>query len=369
MALQSADVIIVGGGIVGCSAALYLSREGRKVVLVEKDSVAAHASGFAFGVLLPPLFDDPRDPEHDLNEVSFQLHRDLAQELPASGGQDPQLKKKAAVMVALSAREAEQYKGAYQAVRQSGRDVRWLSQGELSHIEARIAPDIPGGLYLGDTYEVDPYALTRSMWQVAEKHGARLVSRAATSIMASHGRGGVVDAGGERISASSVIIAAGPWSGTLMESVGVRVPVSPLKGQIVRLAAPGPEMQVSLWWHSDYASTKSDGLFWCGTTEERAGFDERTTGEALESITASAQRVLPFLAEATVAKQTACLRPITPDGLPVIGRVPGMENVVLATGAGRHGIAIGPGMGRAAADMAQGKKPAFDVSKLGVQRF
>jgi glycine oxidase len=369
MVAQSADVIIVGGGIVGCSAAWFLSREGRKVVLFEKDAVASHASGFAFGVLLPPLIDDPQDPEHALNEESFRLHKQLGEELPAAGGIDPQLRQQAAVMLALSAREAAQFKNVYQAARGHGRDIRWLSHSELSHIEARVAPDIPGGLYMGDTYELDPYRLVLSMWQAAEKRGARLVNRAVKGIRAATNGGVVVDAGGERVSAASVIIAAGPWSGTLLESVGIRVPVSPLKGQIVRMEAPGPEMRVSLWWHGDYASTKSDGLLWCGTTEEHVGFDERPTSAARDRISRSALRVLPFLSEAKMVKQTACLRPVTPDGLAVIGRAPGMEGVVVATGAGRHGIAVGPGMGRAAADLAQGRAPAFDVSGLGVQRF
>jgi glycine oxidase len=366
-------VIIVGGGIAGCSAAYFLAREGRKVTLFEKDSVAAHASGFAFGVLLPPLAENPRDPELDLNRASFRLHRELAEQLPADGGVDTELRKRAAVVLALSEQEAAGLKSAYRSVGGSvgghGRDVRWLAHGELSHIEARIAPDIPGGLYLGDTYEVEPYRLTLSMWQAAERHGARLVNRAATSVSVEDDGSVVVEAGGERHTAATVIVAAGPWSGALLETCGIHVPVSPLKGQIVRLDAPGPEMRASIWWGSDYATSKPDGLVWCGTTEERAGFDENVTAAARDRITASALRALPYLSEAKLVKQTACLRPITADGLPVIGRLPGMESVVIATGAGRHGIAIGPGMGRAAADMAAGRDSSIDVSALGASRF
>ena len=358
----------MGGGIVGCSAAYFLAKEGHSVTLFEKDSVAAHASGFAFGVLLPPLVEDPADPEFDLNRVSFRLHRELAAQLPSDGGIKTDLRKKASVVLAMSESEAAQFKSAYRTVGGHGRDVRWLANGELSHIEARIAPDIPGGFYLGDSYEVDPYTLTLSMWQAAEKLGAKLVNRSVTAI-STDGDGVTVEAGGEKVSAGSVIVAAGPWSGSLLETCGIQVPVMPLKGQIVRLQAPGPEMRVSLWWNGDYAGSKPDGLMWCGTTEERVGFDENITTPARDKITESALRVLPFLSEAKLVKQTACLRPITADGMPVIGRLPGMEKIVVATGAGRHGIAIGPGMGRSAADMAAGRDSSVDVSSLSASRF
>ena len=338
-------------------------------MLFEKDSVASHASGFAFGVLLPPIIEDPQDPEADLNRVSFALHRELAESLPVKSGVDVELQRKTALVLALDAAEAVGLRGTYAAVKNSSRDIRWLSHGELSHIEPRIAPDIPGGLYLGDTYEVEPYKLTLALWQAAEKHGARLVNRAVDRVLVEHGRAIGVEAGGEKHFAGAVVVAAGPWSGALLDQSGVRVPVTPLKGQIIRLQVNGPPMRVSVWWRGDYASSKPDGLVWCGTTEEHEGFNEQPTPDARDGITLSALRALPYLETATLVKQTACLRPVTADGLPVLGVAPGVEHLTIATGAGRHGIAVGPGMGKAAALLAMGAAPSFDTSRLSPARF
>ncbi len=357
---------MIGGGIAGCSAAYYLSRQGRSVLLIERDAVAAHASGFAFGVLLPRLFDDPSDPADELTRLSLELHREISDEL-SEGGQ-PLRRDKASVLLALSEASAEQYRQLYRSRSSLLGDVRWLEYGELSHIEARIAPEIPGGLYLGDAAEISPSQFTNALWAAAESQGARLVNADVESI--SGGADGVtVTAGDAEYSAARAIVAAGPWTSHLLETAGATVPVEPLKGQIVRLNAPVPEMKVSLWWDADYAGSKPDGLLWCGTTEERVGFDEETTDSARDGILASARQVLPFLADAEVVTQTACLRPVSADGLPIVGAIAGNESIIVATGGGRNGIVLGPALGKVAADLSIDADPGIDAGFLSPSRF
>ena len=147
------------------------------------------------------------------------------------------------------------------------------------------------------------------------------------------------------------------------------LPIAPLKGQIIRLRAPGPPILVSLSWGADYATTKQDGLVWTGSTEERVGFDDRPTPEGRDTVLESVLQVLPYLEDAELVQQTACLRPIAPDGLPILGALPGAEGAVVATGAGRNGIQLGPAMGRSAADLALGRDPVVDLSFADPQRF
>ena len=364
-ARNSADVIVIGGGIVGCAAAHFLSRQGQKVVLIEKDSVAAHASGFAFGVLLPRLFDDPRDPLDALVRRSLELHGEIASEL--SGVDAPLQRKKAAILLALNESEASQYRNLYRSGTTIG-DVRWLEHGELSHVEARVSPEVIGGLYLGDAAEISPHDFTSAMWHSATINGAELVKGEVQSMTVTADSASVRVAS-KTYSAPRVIVSAGPWSSRLLESVGAKVPVEPLKGQIVRMKAPRPPMRVTLWWGSDYAGSKPDGLLWCGSTEERVGFDEETTVTARDGIVESARCVLPFLDQAEVVQQTACLRPVTADGLPVIGQLQNDSPVFVATGGGRNGIVLGPVLGKVAADMAVGKRPDVDAERLAPARF
>lgn len=367
MAQRNADVIVVGGGIAGCAAAYFLSQQGVSVLLFEKDSIAAHASGFAFGVLLPRLFDNPANPADELTKLSLDLHRQIAEQL--SGPDEPLRRDKASILLALTEQDADQYRDLYRSRESLIGDVRWLEYGELSHIEARIAPDIPGGLYLGDSAEINPGQFTNAMWMAAESAGASLVNAEVESISSDYSGSVTVQAGGETYSAGHVITAAGPWSTKLIETTGVTVPIEPLKGQIVRTHAPGPEMRASLWWDADYAGSKPDGLLWCGTTEERVGFNENPTESAQRGILASAQRVLPFLSDAEVVTQTACLRPVTADGLPVVGALADGSNVIVASGGGRNGIVLGPALGKVAADAVAGADTGIDAGFLSPSRF
>lgn len=367
MVERTVDVLVVGGGIAGCAAAYFLSQQGSSVLLFEKDSVAGHASGFAFGVLLPRLFDNPSNPADELTALSLRLHKQITDELSKDG--EVLRREKASVLLALNEQDADQYRGLYRSQSSLIGDVRWLEYGELSHVEARISPDIPGGLYLGDAAEISPAQFTNAMWNAAESNGAKLIREEVQSVAADGTSGVKVIAGNDTYSAGQAIVAAGPWSSRLLETVDVTVPIEPLKGQIVRTRAPGPPMRVSLWWDSDYAGSKPDGLLWCGTTEERVGFDEQTTDSARDGILASARRVLPFLSDAEIVTQTACLRPVTADGLPVVGSLTDHSNIIVASGGGRNGIVLGPALGKVAADIAIGSDSGIDAGFLSPARF
>ena len=364
------DAIVVGGGVVGCSTAYYLAREGASVALFERDSVAGHASGFAFGGVIKALGGRADDPLDRLFDYSEGLHIKLGASLNDESGIDTGYRRNPHVSLARTEHEADFYRQVYR--RHAGdhsRDVRWLAYGELAHIEARVSTDVLGGLYVGESYDVEPYRFTSAVWQAAERRGGKLISREVSSLVRSGGRVTGVRAGGDEYSAGSTIIAAGPWSGSESGGALTSMPIAPLKGQILRLNAPGPPIRVSLSWGGDYATTKQDGLVWTGSTEERVGFDASPSSEGREAVLQSALSVLPYLVDAELVQHTACLRPIAPDGLPILGPLPGAEGAIVATGAGRNGIQLGPAMGSCVTDLAQGREPAVDVSFADPRRF
>ncbi|MCZ6891533.1 MAG: FAD-dependent oxidoreductase, partial [Chloroflexi bacterium] len=167
----------------------------------------------------------------------------------------------------------------------------------------------------------------------------------------------------EDIPCSAVVMAMGPWAAEAAPWTGVELPVRPLKGQILRLRMPGPPFSY-ISSPDSYVVTKPDGLVWVGTTEEEAGFDEAPSPEARREIMGNVVRAFPSLKEAELVQHTACLRPVAADGLPILGRVPGKEGAVVATGAGRKGILLGPVMGRIAADLATGGTTEQPISAL-----
>ena len=385
MRTNTYDAVVIGAGIVGAATAYYLTRSGLRVAIVERDLPASHASGFAFGMVSAPFVADAHSSATErLLSRSVALHNALPSELLEAGAERYHAVQKAGIRLALNEAEAAELKrvgvwGFQQAADNvsNRQDLRWLEYGALSHIEARISDDIPGGLYMGGQLEVAPDGITRALVQASESSGhAALLTGEVSTIEVDGGRVQGVKVDDDVLGSPRVVLAAGPWcSEVVARSPGanhIRLPVAPLKGQIVRFDI-GHEtaIPVSLWWGSDYAATKPDGLLYAGTTEEHAGFGTSVTQGAELEITQSVTRVLPFVKDATVAHQTACLRPVTPDGLPAVGELHGIDGLVLATGGGRSGIELGPGMGELAAILATDRSAAdtLNYGDLNPNRF
>ena len=144
----------------------------------------------------------------------------------------------------------------------------------------------------------------------------------------------------------------------------------PLKGQIIRLQLAENPMRVSLNYRGSYAASKPDGLVWAGTTEEEAGFDEEITPAGRDEVMGDLLLMAPSLADAELVQQTACLRPLSNDGMPIVGRVPGWQNLYIATGGGRKGILWSTGMAYGLADLiAEGSSQVPGLASLDLSRF
>lgn len=364
---RSADVVVVGGGIVGISTAYFLASAGLSTVVVERDAVGVHASGFAYGGLTGLVAPGPIRP---LAREGWRIHRELAESLPEQTGANTEFRYRPSLALALSEEDAEAATAelAWRTA-EDGYAVRWVEPGDVAAIEPRVSAVTFGGVYTEGVADLNPYRFMLALAKAAEMKGASVVAGRATGLTRERGRVTGVTLDGDEIAAGHVVLAMGPWAEAAVTWVGSSVPIRPLKGQILRLRAPGPPLRTSIGWNGNYAVTKPDGLVWTGTTEEEVGFDERPSAEAREHITRAFMRVLPFLGEAELARQTACLRPITPDRLPLLGPAPELENVCVATGAGRSGILLGPAMGKAAADLVTTGESTIPIGPFDLRRF
>ena len=369
------DVVIIGGGIAGIGTAYYLAAMGVRSTVIERDGIASHASGFAYGGLSGGVTNGPHV-NTPLIEYSMSLYSPLAEALTAETNVDIQYQPRPLLRLALSDVEAATLTRHFdwqQAL--PGYSVEWLTPDEARALEPRISPETVGALHVEGSSDVEPYRLTLALGQAAEQRGVTLRSGEVTAVHLSGGRvEGVSIATGagnaERIACDTVVAAMGPWTAQASEWFGVPLPVHPLKGQIIRLQAPGAPYALSIGHLGNYAMTKpSDGLVWCGTTEEHADFDESRTTEARDAIIESTLRMLPSLEDAELVLQTACLRPVTPDGVVTLGAIPGTDGAYVVTGGGRQGIMMGPGMGKAMADLIAGGPAAIDLSPHAPDRF
>lgn len=250
-----------------------------------------------------------------------------------------------------------------------GTPTRWADLKDVLEIEPRINPAAIGAVITEDNTNLHPQRLTLALSRVAERQGMTIRTGTVTGLRRERGKVTAVTLDEGEIATGRVVLAAGPWIGLMSEWLGVNIPVEPLKGQILRLWAPGPPVPGSISWSSQYATSKPDGLLWTGTTEEEVGFDETTTADARSEIMDSVTHMLPYTTGAKVVMQTACLRPVTPDKALLLGPVPGWEGVYLATGGGRQGIFLGPGIGRVTADLVLDKPLSAPIDGLTLDRF
>ncbi len=352
MSTASSDVVIVGGGIVGMVTAYYLARAGVPSVVVERDAIGSHASGFAYGGLSPVSGFGIPGPLAEVAQDGMRLHRELAESIVEETGIGIDFRVRPSLALALTEADAKRLRAAVPwQQQQPGYSARWLDPSEARRVEPRISDETLGAVLMDGTADVEPYKLVLALTRAAERLGVTVRHGRVTGLRGEGGRVTAVILERDAIACSTVVLALGPWSGDASAWLRVPIEVRPLKGQILRLQAPGPPVVCSVGWGHNYATTKPDGLLWTGTTEEEAGFDEETTSAARDEIGAALMRMLPAMADAQVVYQTACLRPLASDGLLLLGRVPGFDHVYMATGAGRKGILLGPAMGRAIADL------------------
>jgi glycine oxidase len=368
--MTSGDVVVVGGGIVGMATAYYLAKGGVPSIVIERDAIGSHASGFAYGGLSPLGGFGIPGPLAEIAQDGMRLHRELAESLVEETGMDVDFRVRPSLALALNEADVQRLQAALPwQQRQPGYSARWLDAAEARRVEPRISEETIGAVLIDGTADVEPYRLVLALTRAAEEMGVTVRHGRVTGLRREGGRvTGVILERGE-VACSAVVLGLGPWSGETSSWIGTSIEVRPLKGQILRLQAPGPPVACSVGWRHNYATTKTDGLLWAGTTEEEAGFDEETTLEARDEIGAALVKMLPAMADARVVHQTACLRPLASDGLLLLGRVPGLEHVYMATGAGRKGIVYGPPMGRAIADLILNGSTKISLEAFNPGRF
>jgi glycine oxidase len=363
-----ADVIVIGAGIVGLSAARALAAEGARVAVVERGRPGEEASGAAAGMLVAQAEADARSPLFDLSVRARERHASLAAELEGETGILVERSPRGVLEVALDEAEAAALgeRAAWQ--RAMGLAVEPLAASDVRDAEPNLSPRVRGGLYYRDDRSLDNVRLLRALAASAVARGAALFSgRPVTALAIDGGRVAGVECGRERIAARAVINAAGAWAG-LLPGDPAPPPVEPVRGHIASFETAPPLVRHVVVSPAGYVVPRADGRLLAGSTAERAGFDKSVTAGALRHVLGIATDLVPALAEIAVAQTWAGLRPGTPDGLPIVG-AGAVSGLVHAAGLFRAGILLGPLVGEAAARLALGRDPGIDLGPFSPARF
>jgi D-amino-acid dehydrogenase len=249
--------------------------------------------------------------------------------------------------------------------------VSSISGREAQHLFPALG-DVPGAIHVPDAARVNGRLLRGALQRAVQKRGATVVTASATPVRQGDRVTGV-EAAGQTLAADAVLLAGGAWSNELGAALGINLPIYPQRGQILHLDMP--DTDTSRWpivvgFHSHYILTFPASRVVCGATREDApGYDVRVTVAGVHEVTGEALRVAPGLGRGTLHEVRVGLRPASPDGRPVLGRLPGLENVYVATGHGPEGLTLGPYSGAAVADLLQGRSVGVDLTPYTPDRF
>ena len=370
--LETSDVIIVGGGVAGCATAYYLSQAGAKVTIIEREGISSQASGFSAGGLNPLEGSCIPGPLSALAMTSFKLHKELWGALRNESEIDIQSRIVSLTRVALAEDEVpalQESMSLFEDAREEGFSGEWLHRSEVLKLEPRLSPKLIGGVRLFGNATLNSLHFTWALADAAQKNGTTVLTGNVRGVRLGSGRVQAVLLEDGEIPCDQLVLAAGPWSREAETWLDLSLPVDPLKGEILRLELHGPPLAGDYNGAGASIYPRADGLVWCGTTEVNEGFNREPTESAKQTIWGAAQELIPELAFATLVRHTACLRPITSDYMPIVGRASGWDNVFLVTGAGKKGILLSPGMGKATADLITSGVTDVPLEHCGPERF
>ena len=367
---DTSEVVIVGGGAAGCSVAYYLALVGVKSTIIEREGIGSQASGFSAGGLNPLQGTGIPGPLSAVAMESYLLHQDLFPTLKEATGVDYQWRITTLIKVAFGDEDLPELQETYDTFSATdGFQADMLDPEQLLDLEPRISPDVVKGVAARGNASLDSFKYTLALAQAAEKLGASVRPGTVQGLERSNGRVTGVLLDGSVLHCDQLVMATGPWSRIAEPWMGTYIPVDPLKGEILRVELPGGPLGYDMSGGGGSLYPKPDGLVWCGTTEDWRGYDMSTTESARQRIEKGAARLIPEMAKARLVLHTACLRPVTPDWLPIIGRAPGLDNAYLATGAGKKGILLSPAIGKAVADLITEDATEVSVEQFGPERF
>lgn len=363
--MKSNSTLVVGGGVIGLLGALELARAGESVVLLER-AEAGRESSWAGGGIVSPLYPWRYDAAvRALACWSQHYYPQLAGGLRAATGVDPEVHVTGLYWLDLQD-EAE-------ALEWARRESYGLSTVALEAVREAIPP-LGGGfnavIYMPGVANVRNPRLLKALRAAlqAMSNVTLLEHSEVQGFLCEDGRVAGVRVESGEIRAARVVLSAGAWSAQLLATLGLRLPVEPVKGQMILYKCEPDFLSAIVLAKGRYAIPRKDGHILVGSTLEHVGFDKTPTEDALASLKASAEELLPALADAEVVGHWAGLRPGSPDGIPFIGEVPQFPGLWLNCGHYRNGLVLAPASCELLKNLMLGETPIVDPAPYAPAR-
>ena len=375
--MADAEVIIIGGGIAGASAAFHLAQYGREVILLERGEIASEASGVNAGGIGALGWGNVPDLESYLTMGSLQIFRNLQLEL----GYDIEFRASGGLQAIQNQEQYVYARDRALALKSRGYTLDLLTIDEARSIEPELNRELYGAMHFPLRGQADPVKATRAFAAAAAHRGANILTgREVTGIEVAVGGTYRVTGTDEEFVSPKLILAAGAWCGPLGEMLGLRIPIVPVRGQMWATQPLPPRVFYSLssaesyahWNHNPggsgdtppelthvgnrrvtrhlYGRQNRDGEIIFGGDRELVGYDYTVDAGGVEVNFGQASEALPMLGELSISRTWSGLMPFSLDGRPIIGRIPQMEDLYIVSGLASSGFGRGPMAGKLIAD-------------------
>ena len=375
--MSDSEVIVIGGGIAGTSAAYHLAEHGRSVTLLERGEIASEASGVNAGGIGALGWGNMPNLESYLTMGSLQIFKTLQLEL----GYDIEFRASGALQAVQTAEQYEYARDQVLSLKSHGYTAELLTVNEARSIEPGLNPELKGALHFPLRAQADPQKTTRAFASAAEQLGAQvLTGREATAIDRLAGGGFRVNCAEETYFAENLVLAAGAWCGPLGEMLGLRIPIVPVRGQMWATEPLPPRVfhslsaaESPLHWRITpgneadtppelthignrrvtrhlYGRQTRDGEIVFGGDRQLAGYDKTVDPAGTEVNFGHTAEILPFLSGLSISRSWAGLMPFSLDGRPIIGKIPQVDNLYVVSGLASSGFGRGPMAGKLIAD-------------------
>jgi glycine oxidase len=360
--------VVVGGGIVGAAVARVLAARGIRILLLDRAMPGSEASGAAAGMLAPQIEVLADDPILPLAIAARQRYADLVPELDRRTGVNVGYAGGGSVQVALGLEDVAPLQAQVGAQAALGLRAEWLDPAALRRRHPGVGPAALGALFAPDDARVNNVTLTAALLADAVRHGAEVADHEeATEIVIGAARVTAVATTRRRYATNAVVVAAGAWSPSLRGLPRV-LPIEPVRGQMAVVTWPAGEPTGVLFGRHVYIVPRGEDAL-LGSTMEHAAFAKDTTPGGLGEIFSGTAALLPAIAAQRIHRSWAGLRPVTPDGRPLIGPDPDVAGLWYATGHGRKGILLGPLTGEIIGDLVVDGSTSWDITPCAVTRF
>ena len=383
MSSDADRIVIIGGGVIGLSAALAAAESGHHVTVIdpaiENYAEGSGASWMAGGMLAPVTeawFGE--EARLALDITALQAWPTFATKISHTAGQELLISRAGTIQIALDIDDARDLERVRTFQNSMGLKAEALSRDQLLDIEPLLSPQVVAGSLISTDLSVDNRALVNTLRLACAHSGVEFISQEVTSMNQLADRVTVVRTAAGDFPCDEIVIAAGAWSSHILKMVNTdsenEIPViRPIRGEILRLKSEITAFRHTLRAHVHgfhvYLVPRSNGEVVVGATQFERGFDARPTAGGVYELLRDATELLPYVKEMEFLEARVGLRPGSPDNAPIIDRVPGVSNVILATGHYRNGILLTSIVGDLVSALLDHRDLPASASLVSLNRF